>query len=48
MSSTYKIVVARYNENIEWLQSEMDNCIIYNKGDPLHIQNEILLDNVGR
>jgi hypothetical protein len=45
---SYKIVVARYNEQIEWLNSEIDNCIIYNKGDKLHIKNEIMLDNVGR
>ena len=46
--STYKIVVARYNENIEWLGSELKNCIIYNKGTPLNIPNETLLKNVGR
>ncbi len=45
---SYKIVVARYNENIEWLNSEMSNCIIYNKGNKLNINNEILLENVGR
>lgn len=45
---SYKIVVARYNENIEWLKSDMSNCIIYNKGDKLNIYNEILLKNVGR
>uniref|UniRef100_A0A6C0JX62 Glycosyltransferase n=1 Tax=viral metagenome TaxID=1070528 RepID=A0A6C0JX62_9ZZZZ len=45
---SYKIIVARYNENIEWLNSEMSNCIIYNKGDALNICNEILLNNVGR
>lgn len=43
----YKIVVARYNENIEWLTPELHNCIIYNKGEPLHM-NEIQLPNVGR
>jgi mannosyltransferase OCH1-like enzyme len=46
--NSYKIVVARYNENIEWLNSEMSNCIIYNKGDKLDINNEIILDNIGR
>lgn len=46
--SSYKIVVARYNENISWLNSEMSNCIIYNKGNKLDINNEILLENVGR
>ena len=45
---SYKIIVARYNENIEWLNSEMDNCIICNKGPLLNIDNEILLHNVGR
>lgn len=45
---SYKIIVARYNENIEWLNSEMSNCIIYNKGNKLNIYNEILLENLGR
>ena len=45
---SYKIVVARYNENIDWFESEMINCVIYNKGEPLHIENEILRENVGR
>jgi hypothetical protein len=51
---SYKIIVARYNENISWLNSELHNCIIYNKGDKLNINEnkniitEIMLDNVGR
>jgi hypothetical protein len=45
---SYKIVVARHAESIDWLQSEMSNCIIYNKGTPLNIKNEVCLDNVGR
>ncbi len=45
---SYKIVVCRYNEDIDWLNSEIDNCIIYNKGNALNIKNEILTDNVGR
>ena len=45
---SYKIIVSRYNENIEWLNSELSNCIVYNKGDALHIENEILLINLGR
>jgi hypothetical protein len=45
---SYKIIVARYNENIDWLNSEFKNCIIYNKGNKLNIDNEIMLDNVGR
>jgi hypothetical protein len=44
----YKIVVARYNENIDWLGTEIKNCIIYNKGNKLNIKNEIMLENVGR
>jgi hypothetical protein len=45
---SYKIIVARYNENIEWLSSEHENCIIYNKGTKLNLDNEIMLENVGR
>jgi hypothetical protein len=45
---SYKIIVARYNEPIDWLKSEMSNCVIVNKGEPLQIENEILLNNVGR
>ena len=45
---SYKIIVARYNENIRWLETELDNCIIYNKGEKLNIKNEIALKNVGR
>ena len=47
---SYKIVVARYNENIDWLTSEIEkgNCIIYNKGVKLGIKNEIMRPNVGR
>ena len=45
---SYKIVVARYNENIRWLEPELDNCIIYNKGEKLNVCNEIMLPNVGR
>jgi len=46
------IVVARYNENIEWVHIFEQQCgynvIIYNKGEPLNLNNEILLENVGR
>ena len=45
---SYKIIVSRYNENIDWLSPEMNNCIIYNKGISLGISNEIMLQNVGR
>lgn len=45
---SYKIIVARYNENIDWLNDDINNCIIYNKGNKLNITNEIILKNVGR
>jgi len=42
------IVVARYNENVEW-SKQFSNVIIYNKGTPLKGDyNEIFLENVGR
>ena len=42
------IVVARYNENIEWTK-QFSNVFIYNKGEPLiDYSNQILLNNVGR
>jgi hypothetical protein len=45
---TYKIVVARYNENVEWTL-QFTNVIVYNKGIKLTDDfNQIVLDNVGR
>lgn len=45
---TIQIVVARYNENIEWIK-QFTNVIIYNKGCILdNGYNEIVLDNVGK
>ena len=42
------IVVARYNENIEW-SKQFSNVIIYNKGPKLdNGYNEVFLNNVGR
>ena len=42
------IVIARYNENVEW-SKQFSNVIIYNKGTPLEGKyNEIFLNNVGR
>jgi len=42
------IVVARYNENIEWTK-QFSNVFIYNKGEPLiDYSNQIFLNNVGR
>ena len=45
---TFCIVVARYNEDLEWTKQFL-NVIIYNKGTPLTNDfNQILLNNVGR
>jgi hypothetical protein len=42
------IIVARYNENVEW-SKEFSNVIIYNKGNKLdNSYNEVFLNNVGR
>jgi len=44
----FNIVVARYNENIEWTK-QFSNVIIYNKGKPLiDYSNQFFLNNVGR
>ena len=45
---TISIIVARYNENVEWTK-QFPNVYIYNKGTPLGDgYNEILMTNVGR
>jgi hypothetical protein len=44
----YKIVVARYQENIDWLDPIKKDCIFINKGEALGLENEILLPNLGR
>jgi hypothetical protein len=42
------IVVARYNENLEWTKKFL-NVIVYNKGKPLRYYfNHFVLNNVGR
>ena len=45
------IVVARYNENLEWIKN-FSNVIIYNKGDELtedyNNYKQVKLNNVGR
>lgn len=43
-----KIIVARYNENIEWINPLKHYCIFINKGEPLNIENEFCIENVGR
>tara|TARA_B100000035_G_scaffold314193_1_gene329792 strand:- start:12135 stop:14495 length:2361 start_codon:yes stop_codon:yes gene_type:complete len=46
--NTYKIIVSRYNENIDWTKN-FNNVIIYNKGTKLNNYNNIIeLNNVGR
>lgn len=42
-----EIVVARYNEDISWLNEIDLKKIIYNKGND-HIENSIKLPNIGR
>jgi len=47
----YSIIVARYNENINWLLPYKDICYIYNKGKqdiPGHLFHIINLPNYGR
>jgi hypothetical protein len=43
---SYKIIVSRFNENINWLHTQFENCIIFNKGGSL--ENAIVQINVGR
>lgn len=50
-TKSYNIVVARYEENIDWLAPFTDMCIIYNKGGDINInkwKQIIKLKNVGR
>ena len=45
---SFCIIVARYNENVEWTK-KLTNVIIYNKGKKLdNNYNEVFLNNVGR
>ena len=44
---TIRIIISRYNENIEWSNS-FTNVLIYNKGNALPNKNVINLANVGR
>ena len=45
---TYKVVVARYKEDIGWLDPLQEHLVILNKGVPYNVSNEVLLPNVGR
>ena len=43
------IVIARYNEDIEWSKKYSSNVLIINKGDKIDgIENQIFYSNVGR
>jgi hypothetical protein len=45
---SFCIIVARFNENVEWTK-QFTNVIIYNKGNKLdNGYNEVFLNNVGR
>ena len=45
---TFKIIVAAYNENLDWLDKiNQSDVIIYNKSDKI-IENSIKLENIGR
>lgn len=45
---TYQIVVARYNENIDWT-NKFSNVLLYNKGKELTTKTDVIsLKNVGR
>jgi UDP-galactopyranose mutase len=43
----YEIVIARYNENVDWLNDYKFMSTIYNKGDD-NIEGSITLPNIGR
>jgi len=48
---TYKYVFTRLREDISWIMEDkdvFDNSVIYNKGEPLGIENEIMTENVGK
>jgi hypothetical protein len=44
-----QIVVARYNESIDWTNAYNDICVIYNKGNDIECSSKVIaLPNVGR
>ena len=47
IDNSLSIVVARYNENIDWIK-KYKNVIVYNKGESLDQISFTKLDNVGR
>lgn len=55
MNNNYNLILARYNENLDWLIENLNifnNIFILNKGDECKIKNEkiniISLNNIGR
>jgi len=42
------LVIARYNEDVDWIKSEYSRIFIYNKGQHLNRKDEISLPNIGR
>ena len=43
------LVVARYNEDVQWTDAYQDIAIIYNKGPPLTVKSRVIeLPNIGR
>lgn len=49
-ASKVTLVVARYNENVDWVLPYDDIAVVYNKGpaDIPHFKNMIILKNIGR
>lgn len=45
---SYKIIVARYQEDISWVMPMIKDCVVINKGEPLNIPTEVMCENVGR
>lgn len=52
MYTDFEIVVARFNEDISWLNPLASHCVVYNKGSSLpdtrRFKETIVLPNVGR
>ena len=52
IKNKYSMIIARYNENIDWLIPFKDICTIYNKGSNIVDNNNnfniINLNNYGR
>ncbi len=48
MNKKLEIVVARYNENIDWLEPYLSDSTIYNKGRSIAGKDTVPLPNIGR